>query len=512
VLIATAVAAMLGSTGSSSGALSVNPCTTTDHGGYTTMICLQAADESLSGEAPVGVTLTSSAAGTVVREVKVDLDGQHLLSDYEEPFDFRLPTYLFADGNHTLTATALLRDGSRTRPVSRIVAVSSGAQQPDTTAFAPTGGSAAGPGRPFVLAAVGDGADGEHEAAAVTNLIGSWRPNLFIYLGDVYREGTATEYINWYAPEEYFGRFRSITLPTLGDHEYTKRVAPGYFWYWRGAPHFYSVDAAGWHIVSLDSTTQFNQVQPETTQYEWLKQDLDAHPAACTLVFYHHPAFTVGPESPSSGRIVPLWQVLAARGVDLVLNGHDHDYQRFQPLDAGGNPAKAGSTEFVVGSGGHGIRAFVRQDTRLVRGADTARAIGALRLTLNPNGAGFEYVTMKGTLLDYGAVPCSGGGGDQAAPTQPRLDGRPGYRRATLIWRESSDDVGVVGYLLFRNGHLIARIGPRTTFADERLKPATSYRYRIAAIDESGRQSVSSNLISLRTPPRHRRPPAGGGG
>ncbi len=513
MLVGTAAAAaVLGSTASSPGAVAAEACATTDHGSYTTKICLHAADGPLSGDAPISVTLTSSDAHTLVREVDVKLDGEHLLSEYEDPFEFQLPSYLFADGSHALSAIALLRDGSRTQPGSLTVAFGNSGQQPAPTPFAASGGTAPAAGRPFVVAAAGDGAGGEQKAADVTKLISGWQPNLFLYLGDVYKQGTATEYVNWYAPERYFGRFRPITLPTLGNHEYTKRVAPGYFWYWHDAPHFYSVEAAGWHIISLDSTSQYNQFQPGTTQYEWLKHDLDAHPAPCTLVFYHHPAFTVGPEGTSSDRITSVWQLQAARGVDLVLNGHDHNYQRFQPLDASGNPSTVGSTEFVLGSGGHGIRAFVRQDARLARGADTAKAFGTLRLTLNPNGAGFEYISIKRKLLDYGAIPCSGGEGDRSAPTQPRLEGHAGYRKAILGWRESTDDVGVVGYALYRNDHLIGRVGPLTTFADEQLKPATRYRYRIVAIDQAGHRSVSSNLVSIRTPPRHRRPPAGGGG
>ena len=503
-----ATAAVLSSTASAPGSVVAEGCATTDHGAYTAMLCLHVAGGPLSGEAPVSVTFSSSDARTLVRELEVELDGQHLVSDYEDPFEFRLPSYLFGDGNHTLSATALLRDGSRTQPVSFTVAFGNGGQQPAATSFVPTSGTAPIAGRPFIVAAAGDGAGGEQQAADVTNLISSWQPNLFLYLGDVYKDGTGTEYLNWYAPEEYFGRFRAITLPTLGNHEYTKRIAPGYFWYWRGAPHFYSVDAGGWHIVSLDSTSQYNQFQPGTTQYEWLKQDLDEHPAPCTLVFYHHPAFTVGPEGTSSNRIMPVWQLLAAHGVDLVLNGHDHNYQRFEPLDVSGNPSTAGPTEFVVGSGGHGIRAFIRQDPRLVHGADTSKALGALRLTLNPNGTGFEYITIKGKLLDSGAIPCSGGEGDLAAPTQPRLHARAGYRRAILSWQESTDDVGIVGYALYRNGRLIGRLAPLTRFADERLRPATRYRYRIIAFDQAGHRSVPSKLVSIRTPPRHHRRPA----
>src|SRR6266540_4003711 len=151
-----ATAAVLSSTASAPGSVVAEGCATTDHGAYTAMLCLHVAGGPLSGEAPVSVTFSSSDARTLVRELEVELDGQHLVSDYEDPFEFQLPSYLFGDGNHTLSATALLRDGSRTQPVSFTVAFGNGGQQPAATSFVPTSGTAPIAGRPFIVAAAGN--------------------------------------------------------------------------------------------------------------------------------------------------------------------------------------------------------------------------------------------------------------------------------------------------------------------------------------------------------------------
>src|SRR5262249_58312212 len=107
-------------------------------------------------------------------------------------------------------------------------------------------------GRPFVLAGVGDGASGQASSQAVADLITGWSPNMFLYLGDVYEHGSRAEFHNWYGTgASFFSRFRSITNPTVGNHEYVTSGAAGYFDYWDNAPHYFSVDTAGWHIVSI---------------------------------------------------------------------------------------------------------------------------------------------------------------------------------------------------------------------------------------------------------------------
>jgi hypothetical protein len=106
--------------------------------------------------------------------------------------------------------------------------------------------------QPIVIAAVGDGPDGGSGAEDVGELVESWNPQLFLYLGDVYADGLPDEFANWY--EAAFGALRSITLPTPGNHEFENGEAGGYFEYWNDPPPFFSADAGNWHIISLNST------------------------------------------------------------------------------------------------------------------------------------------------------------------------------------------------------------------------------------------------------------------
>jgi hypothetical protein len=131
----------------------------------------------------------------------------------------------------------------------------------------------------------------------VTNLIDGWDPNMFLYLGDVYNDGTH-EFITGMKRSDHYSLQR-ITNPTVGNHEYYHvgggvYDAPGYFDYWNNVPHYYSFNAAGWHIISLDSTSQFNQTLPGSPQYEWLLEDLSTNSAACTMAYFHHPLFNNG--------------------------------------------------------------------------------------------------------------------------------------------------------------------------------------------------------------------------
>ena len=161
---------------------------------------------------------------------------------------------------------------------------------------------------------------------------------MVLYLGDVYDKGTPTEFYNWYGTgDEYFAQFRDITNPTIGNHEYENGDPTGYFDYWGdNTPRYYSFNAAGWHFVTIDSDGEFNETQPGTPQYNWLVQDLTHNTSACTIVYFHEPLFTIGSEG-AAAHLVNLWPLLVQHGVDVVLTGHDHNYQRWYPLDATGH-------------------------------------------------------------------------------------------------------------------------------------------------------------------------------
>jgi hypothetical protein len=270
-----------------------------------------------------------------------------------------------------------------------------------------------------VVAAAGDGASGETSSANVAKLIASIHPNLFLYLGDVYENGSLTEFNNWYGSgTNYFSQFNSITNPTIGNHEYLVSQANGYFFYWNNVPNYYSYNTAGWHFISLNANTSRVPAKVGSAQYNWLAADLAANTSACVLVYYHEPLFNIGKE-PEQVSMTDAWKLLAQDKVTLVLNGHDHDYQRWTAMDGNGNPNPNGVTEFVVGTGGHGIQTFVTTDSRMLVGYDsTNKQFGVLRLALNSGSANFEFVNTSNAVKDSGTITCKGTSKPTPTPTR----------------------------------------------------------------------------------------------
>ncbi|MDD5371759.1 MAG: metallophosphoesterase, partial [Anaerolineaceae bacterium] len=388
-------------------------------GAYTVTVCFTSPADgaTLAGNTVTTATATVSGANPGIQRMVFSINGADLLTDFQTPYSFTLPSAKWADGVYTLAAAALMKGGFTSSPGVITVRFSNGNATPPVNLnhFTPKSGSNPSPGAPFVVAAAGDGASGEANALKVTNLIAGWNPNLFLYLGDVYEDGTVSEFYNWYGNgANNYSRFNSVADPAIGNHEYIGSSATGYFDYWDNIPNYYSVNAGGWHFISLNSTTQFNQVAVGSAQYNWLVQDLAANPNTCTIVYFHHPVFSVGPQG-GNPRLMPIWSLLAQNEVSIVLTGHDHDYQRWTPLDGAGNPSPTGVTEFVAGTGGHGIQNFVTTDSRMVKGIGvTPSGLGALRLELSPTGAVYKFINIAGALMDSGTIACSKSGG---APT-----------------------------------------------------------------------------------------------
>ena len=340
-------------------------------------------------------------------------------------------------------------------------------------------------------------------AQSVSDLVNAWQPSAFLYLGDVYEKGTHTEFFNWYGtPDHFFGRMRSYADPVIGNHEYENNVAPGYFDYWNQVPDYYSYDAAGWHFIALNSTSQLGQRGPGSPQYAWLASDLITHSAPCTVVYFHHPVLSVGPQG-DSAELFPMWDLMASNGVDLVITGHDHGYQRWQPLDRNLQANAGGATQFVVGAGGHGIQGFVRTDPRFVVGYDTSPfAFGALRLDLNPNGAAFRYVNVNGQILDDGVIPCSGAAPDTTSPTVPPnfSAGIDSDGQVLVSWNPAYDDTGVSQYIVYRNGSALKTLsGSTLQYVDINAALNTTYEYTVEAVDPSGHHSLQPPSVSVST-------------
>ena len=269
---------------------------------YTITPCITgpADGATVTNSQTVSATYSTTGANPGVAKLIFYLDGQYLLTDYGTPYTFVLDTKRWVDGSHVLAVAALMKDGFTSQLSSISLTFSNGVTIPpvNTNTFTPTSGTTPSAGQPFVLAAAGDGADGATNAGNVTNLVNTWNPNLFLYLGDVYEKGTPTEFSNWYGtPSTFFGRFRSITDPVVGNHEYENGEAPGYFDYWDNVPSYYSYNAAGWHFIALNSNCGLLHIcAPGQAEYQWLLNDLNTHNNVCTIAYFHHPVYNVGPE------------------------------------------------------------------------------------------------------------------------------------------------------------------------------------------------------------------------
>ena len=228
-------------------------------------------------------------------------------------------------------------------------------------------------------------------------------------MGDVYESGSKAEFYNWYGNgSTYFSSLRAITDPTIGNHEYNSGVnGTGYFDYWNNIPNYYSFNAGGWHFISLNSNgSKVGGLTTSSPEYIWLQKDLAANSSACTIVYYHHPFFNIGTEG-SLTSLSSIWALMAQYKVSVVLNGHDHDYQRWVPLNGSGSPSPSGITEFVAGGGGHGLQNFIKSDSRVAYSNDlNPTAFGVLLLQLGSSGVNFSYHSTNGSVLDQGFISC----------------------------------------------------------------------------------------------------------
>lgn len=247
------------------------------------------------------------------------------------------------------------------------------------------------------------------QQVATAALVESLKPDAVLAVGDLqYSHGTADEFRLAY--DKSWGRFKAITYPVPGNHEYY-RGAEGYYAYWgarAGAPGkgYYSFDLGAWHILALNSNCPaVGGCGPDSPETRWIAADLKAHPSQCSLAFFHHPRFSSGPHG-NDKAMAPFWTALQAGGVDIVLSGHDHDYERFALQDADGrlDPAN-GIREFVVGTGG--APQYVVLWRRANSQALSVGTFGVLDLTLRPTSYDWAFVPIPGEAFhDSGSTRC----------------------------------------------------------------------------------------------------------
>ncbi len=495
---------------SASGSVKISKCTVSSPAShaYTVTVCFSdpANNGVLSGNATVTAALTASGNSTGVQRFVFYLNNTYLLTDFQSPYTFTFPTTDWADGMYVLSAEALMRDGFVASRANISIQIKNGVTSPPAgpLAFHPTSGTQPQKGQPFIVVAAGDGASGETSSQKVTDLIASLNPNLFLYLGDVYESGSLAEFYNWYGNQgSNFDRFRSITDPTVGNHEYLTKEAQGYFAYWNNIPSFYSFNAGGWHFISLNANASHVPTGANSPQYQWLAKDLAANANSCTIVYYHQPLFNIGPEG-SENSLTDIWALMAQHGVSIVLNGHDHDYQRWVPLDGKGQPDPNGITEFVAGGAGHGVQKIQNTDNRVAYSNDlNPDAFGALELKLNPGGVDFSYINEKNAVLDSGVIPCHKASADVQPPASPNglAATAANATQVNLTWGSSTDNTGVSGYTIYRDGSQLSTVsGTTLNYTDDSALPQTTYAYTVDAYDLAGNHSAQSPAATVTTP------------
>jgi len=188
-------------------------------------------------------------------------------------------------------------------------------------------------------------------------------PGTVMAVGDLaYPDGTKE---NFACYDRTWGRAKRRTRPAPGNHEFHSIGATPYFEYFGSAAGdpgsgYYSYNAGVWHIVVLNSEcADVGGCYPGSREEKWLRSDLSSHPSSCTLAYWHKPLFSSGGAHGNDLEVTPLWQALYDAGADVVINGHDHDYERFAPQNPQGQPDFAhGVREFVVGTGGKKFAPF----------------------------------------------------------------------------------------------------------------------------------------------------------
>ena len=291
---------------------------------------------------------------------------------------------------------------------SPVPTVSTGASAPATGSVAPSESApvAADP----VLVGAGDigtcaSTNDDDTAALLDGIDGT----VFTAGDNAYESGTIAEFRECYDPN--WGRHRERTRPAPGNHDWVTAGLAGYREYFGeaaqggGGTSWYSYDLGTWHVIVLDSMCEMVEgCDASSPQGRWLAADLAASRATCTLAIFHHPRFSSGQHG-GLADMDAFWRPLYGAGVDVIVNGHDHDYERFAPQDPDGQADEArGIRQFVVGTGGAALRNFAgispNSEVRLSNG------YGVLKLTLHDGSYDAEFIVAGNDFRDRGTETC----------------------------------------------------------------------------------------------------------
>jgi hypothetical protein len=262
------------------------------------------------------------------------------------------------------------------------------------TPVATTSGSA-------VLVGAGDIAScSNNNDEATAKLLDAISGTVFAAGDNAYTNGTSTEYTNCYNPT--WGRHKARTKPVPGNHDYNTSGAAGYFQYFNNVPAYYAYNLGTWRIYALNSEID---VSASGAQATWLQSDIAANPHQCVLAYWHKPRWSSGSTHGNTSSMQSIWQILYNAGAELVVSGHEHNYERFAEMNASGSSVTSGLREIVAGTGGVGLYPFgTALSTSQVRNSST---YGVLKLTLRTTGYDWQFVPVAGsTFTDSGSANC----------------------------------------------------------------------------------------------------------
>ena len=360
----------------------------------------------------------------------------------------------------------------------------------------------------------GNGSSNSCREMYTSNLLLNANLSAVLTLGDTqYYCGGYSAFLQSYDPS--WGRLKSITHPAVGNHEYltsggtdctaANAGAAGYFNYFGSAAGqpgqgYYSFDIGTWHVIALNSNCgDAGGCSATSPQGLWLANDLQTHTNFCTLAFWHIPLFSSGGRANSNSKA--FWQLLYDNNADLILSAHDHTYERFAPQTPSGTlDTTRGIREFIVGSGGANHTSIVSvAPNSEVRNSDT---FGVLELSLHPTSYDWNFVAEAGkTFTDSGSTACHGATSDTTPPTAPANLTATAISpsQVNLSWDASTDNVGVAGYKVYRDGVFVASTST-TAYSDTAVQGGTTHTYTVYAYDAAGNISPASNTATVTTP------------
>jgi hypothetical protein len=273
----------------------------------------------------------------------------------------------------------------------------------------PTPGATPSPQGSAVLVGAGDIAScGLTADTATANLVKGIAGTVFTAGDNAYETGSDADYAQCYEPT--WGAFADRTYPSAGNHEYETPGATGYLNYFgaRARPagtNWYAYDLGSWRVYSLDSNCFVVGCDPGGAQEQWLRADLAANPRTCVLAYWHHPRFSSGQHG-NDAEVAPFWDALHEAGAEVIVNGHDHSYERFAPQSPAAVPDPGtGIRQFVVGTGGASLRSF--GTTKVNSEVRNSSTHGVIKLTLSVGGYSWQFVPVAGkTFTDSGSGSC----------------------------------------------------------------------------------------------------------